>query len=163
LNEAIKREIIPLKILFEKLFDRKVEADLFEDNAACITSVQKGYSPAMRYIGRTQKVQLGFLHDVCQVCTDEAGLAGNCGPAGVKAFTEEVDEDKPIKLKKVVTTEQKADIFTKDMDKIKFRQLSSMIGMRQKSTIQAAMVALNLAAPKGVATDTPNFTFEAVD
>ena len=49
------------------------------------------------------------------------------------------------------------------MDKIKFRQLSSMIGMRQKSTVQAAMVALNLAAPKGLAIATSNFTFEAVD
>ena len=90
----------------EKLLGRPVEADLYEDNAACITSVTKAYSPAMRYIGRTQKVQLGFLHDVCHV---ESGVDGRGESRGrVVSLTDK--EDKPITLKKVVTTEQKADL-----------------------------------------------------
>ena len=148
LNEVIKREVIPIQSLMEKLLGRPVEADLYEDNAACITSVTKGYSPAMRYIGRTQKVQLGFLHDVCHV---ESGVDGR-GESRGRVVSSTDKEDKPITLKKVVTTEQKADIFTKELDKIKFRELSSLsLACDPRARWHLRWLHLIQAAPKGVA------------
>ena len=140
LCDAIKREVIPLKLLMERLLNRTVDADIYEDNAACIISVSKGYSPAMRYIGRTQKVQLGFLHDVCNTIP-EAGRDSQ----RVEPIRDDEIKDKPINLKKVGTDEQKADLFTKELDRIKFKQLAPMIGMRSKLTTQAAMVAISTA------------------
>ena len=47
-----------------------------EDNTTCIGSVEKGYSPAMRYLPRTQQTSLGFLHEVfCENDSSEVGPA----------------------------------------------------------------------------------------
>ena len=145
---------------FDKLLGRPIEADVYEDNAACITSVTKGYSTAMRYIGRTQKVQLGFLHDVCRVETGDVDPGRRESSGRVVPLADAESDDKPVTLKKVVTTEQKADIFTKELDKVKFRELSSMIGMQSKSTVKSALCALNLGRGESYGLDT---VFEAVD
>ena len=121
----------------------------------------------MRYIGRTQKVQLGFLHDVCRVETGDVDPGRGESRGRVIPLTDEETTDKPVTLKKVVTTEQKADIFTKELDKIKFRELSSLIGMQSKSTVKSALVcALNLGRGEssGLETDLNLDTvFEEVD
>ena len=158
LNEAIKKEVLPIQMLMSKLLDREVQADIFEDNAACITSVSKGYSPAMRYIGRTQKVQLGFLHDVCRIDNNEEGDLQR-----VKPKTDEETDDKPINLKKVETDKQKADLFTKELDRIKFRQLASMIGMTSKMTMKSAMIAISAANSAMQPIGGESLAFEAVD
>ena len=124
LAEVLKKEVLPLKILLEGILGRKVCAEIMEDNSACITSCEKGFSPAMRYIGRTQKVNLGFLHDVMfpEISEDPLDIAITANRAGG-------DSSKDISLLKVETSLQKGDLFTKDMDRVRFEQCAEMIGM----------------------------------
>jgi len=35
-----------------------------EDNETCVKNVKKGYSPAMRYLPRTQRTSLGMVNEV---------------------------------------------------------------------------------------------------
>ena len=41
-----------------------MRVDCYEDNQATIAVVQKGFSPKLRRIARTHKVDLGSLHEV---------------------------------------------------------------------------------------------------
>ena len=41
-----------------------VGAILKEDNAAALISANKGYSPVVRGLKRTQRVSIGYIHDV---------------------------------------------------------------------------------------------------
>ena len=137
LCDALKREIIPLQSLLKVLLKREVEAEVFEDNSACMTSVHKGYSPSMRYIGRTQRVSLGFLHDTCDVESQKAG-----SDSARRLSTDPLYSGaKPVALKKVGTDTQKADLFTKDLDKVRFNQLAELIGMRRQKTNKMQMIA----------------------
>ena len=131
LCDALKREVVPLQLLLSKLLKREIDTEVFEDNAACMISVHKGYSPSMRYIGRTQKCSLGFLTDTCEVEPQAGG--------DLRKKTE-----KPVFLRKVETDKKKADLFTKDMDRMRFSQLSAMIGMVTKQNNKAMIVALSL-------------------
>ena len=73
--------------LWDMLAGRKMLLKVEEDNQATIKVVLKGYSPKLRHILRTHKVNLGSIKEV-------------------------VDEDSAI-IEYIVTTEQAADIFTK--------------------------------------------------
>ena len=75
-------------MLWERLLGRKVELRVKEDNEGTILVIEKGYSPALRHLLKTQKVSIDLLHR----CFYELDL-------GV--------------LEKVDTNEQAADIFTK--------------------------------------------------
>ena len=37
---------------------------VYEDNESCIKIVKHGYSPALRYLDKTQRVDIGWLHEV---------------------------------------------------------------------------------------------------
>ena len=63
LAEAIK-EVIPIQDLFELALSIPINAILKEDNAAALISANKGYSPAMRGLKRTQRISIGDIHDV---------------------------------------------------------------------------------------------------
>ena len=63
LAEAVK-EVIPIQDLFEMALNYPVDAIPEEDNAAALISANKGYSPAMRGLKRTQRVSIGYIHDV---------------------------------------------------------------------------------------------------
>jgi hypothetical protein len=62
LNKGVKDEAIPVLNLLDIIFQRKVHCICHEDNEATITIVDKGYSPALRHIGRVHSCDLGFLH-----------------------------------------------------------------------------------------------------
>ena len=49
--------------------------------------------------------------------------------------------DKSVYLKRVETNKQKADLFTKDLDRMRFTQLAHMIGMRSKTAHKPALLA----------------------
>ena len=62
LAEALK-EVIPIQDLFEMALNVPINAILKEDNAAALISANKGYSPTMRGLKRTQRVSIGYIHD----------------------------------------------------------------------------------------------------
>ena len=85
--------------------------EIMEDNAACVIAIKKGYSPAMRYLKRTQKTSLGLLH----------GLTENPPPPG----------DGKIKVVKADTAIHRGDMFTKALGVHDFQIAIARIGMRK--------------------------------
>ena len=75
-----------------------------EDNQATILVVRKGYSPKLRHISRTHKVNLS--------CLSEAFAEGG------------------ISIEYVDTKEQAADIFTKSLQPQKWGAALNLLGMR---------------------------------
>ena len=73
-------------------YQRSVKLRVMEDNQATILVVKKGYSPKLRHISRTHKVNLSCLSEV---------------------FT-----DEGVTIEYVDTKEQAADIFTKAFDQL---------------------------------------------
>ena len=87
LAHSLYQEGIPALQLWEKLLQRPVDLIIHEDNQATIIVVRKGYSPKLRHIGRTHKINLSSLNE----CLD----------------------DPSITVQYIDTNEQAADIFTK--------------------------------------------------
>ncbi len=85
--------------------------EIMEDNAACIIAIKKGYSPAMRYLKRTQNTSLGLLH----------GLTENPPPTG----------DGKIKVVKADTAIHRGDMFTKALGVHDFQIAIARIGMHK--------------------------------
>ena len=75
-----------------------------EDNQATILVVRKGYSPKLRHISRTHKVNLSCLS--------------------------EVFSDDDVSIEYVDTKEQAADIFTKALQPQKWGAALNLLGMR---------------------------------
>jgi hypothetical protein len=57
-------EGLAIQSFFSLVLERPVVFRALEDNTTCIGAVDKGYSSAMRYLPRTQRTSLGFLHEV---------------------------------------------------------------------------------------------------
>ena len=60
---CLRNEAIPLQSLMQAILRRPIDLEIMEANAATITSVNKGYSPSLRHLPRTQRVSLGLLHE----------------------------------------------------------------------------------------------------
>ena len=60
----------PIQDLFDMALNYSVDAILREDNAAALISANKGYSPAMRGLKHTQRVSIGYIHDVMYAPTE---------------------------------------------------------------------------------------------
>ena len=104
LAHSLYTEGIPAMQLWDKLLDRPIQLRTFEDNQATIIVVKKGYSPKLRHITRTHKVNLSSLAEIYQ--EDNASI-------------EYVD-----------TNEQAADIFTKALPPQKWANALQLLGMR---------------------------------
>ena len=85
---------IPVLDLWDLLLDRQMHLNIMEGNQATMKVVRKGYSPKLRHIQRTHKVDLGSI--------------------------KEVIGREPVELKYVKTDLQAADIFTKALAPIKW-------------------------------------------
>ena len=108
LATCMRSEVMPIQHLLETLMRRPVDAEIFEDNEATITSVRKGYSPALRHLPRTLCVSLGFMHEAITVDPPGKGK---------------------IRLSKIETTRHKGDLFTKELELWKFKAAVEMINM----------------------------------
>ena len=120
LSHCVHDVALPLQILFETVLGKAVPVQFMEDNEACIVAVRKGYSPSLCALSRTQRVHLGFLHDVI---FDEDSLV----------------EGGNRELLKVETALHKGDMFTKELEPQKFIKALSMLGMTdstQKPTVK---------------------------
>ena len=104
LAHSVYTEGIPALQLWSLLFDRPVQLILREDNQATIIVVEKGYSPKLRHISRTHKVNLSGLSELL--------------------------DDPDIKIEYVDTLEQLADIFTKALQPQKWYHALCLLGIR---------------------------------
>lgn len=102
---AIFGEAIPVVQLFETALGRRVDLQVCEDNTATMQVVQRGYSPKLRHISRTHKVNLGSLA--------------------------EFFEDKHNKLVYTETSRQCADIFTKALEASKWQNAIDLLELQQ--------------------------------
>ena len=89
--------------LWTLLLGRDVLLDIRQDNQATIAVVEKGYSPKLRHISRTHKVDLGSIKEVLD--TDLVNIAY------------------------VDTTLQAADIFTKALAPAKWENALALLGL----------------------------------
>ena len=89
--------------LFERLFNRKVELLVLEDNQATIKILEKGYSPKLRHVLRVHKVNLGCIS--------------------------ELTTNNTIKIEYCRTDDQVADIFTKGVPPNKWPNAMDLLGV----------------------------------
>ena len=66
LNLGLRGTGIAALDLWEVILQRKLVLHVQEDNEAAIKVVRKGYSPALRFLHRTQNVRLSWLYEVFQ-------------------------------------------------------------------------------------------------
>ena len=100
---ALFSEAIPAMILWECLLDRPVRLSIQEDNQATIRVVLKGFSPKLRHISRTHKVNISSVHEIVQ--------------------------DDNISVDYCETDKQAADIFTKALAPMKWGNALALLGM----------------------------------
>jgi hypothetical protein len=104
LAHSLYQEGLPALQLWELLLGRTVTLKVLEDNQATILVVRKGYSPKLRHITRTHKVNLSALSEV---------------------FREDSAE-----LEYCQTDNQAADIFTKALPPQKWAPALRLLGIR---------------------------------
>ena len=97
-------EALPALSMLERILARDVFLEVKEDNEATIKVIRKGYSPKLRHIQRTHKVNLASL-------------------------TEQLSNPN-ILLAYINTLEQVADIFTKAVEPMKWNRAVQMLGMK---------------------------------
>ena len=107
LAHALYQEGLPALSLWSELLGRHdLELVIHEDNQATILVAKKGYSPKLRHISRTHKVNLGCI-------------------------SEQLAEGSHISIQYVDTAEQAADICTKALPPQKWDNALKLLGLRQ--------------------------------
>ena len=94
LSACLKTELIPTQILLQVLLGKSVLATIYEDNAAYIIAVDKGYSPTLRYLRRTQRISISFLKEILR-------------PGKEDDETDLTEEEGTITLEKIKTAKHK--------------------------------------------------------
>ena len=84
---AVRNTGLPALNIWDKVLERKALLKIYEDNTAMIKLLNHGYSPSMRYLGRTHAVSISAMKEVIDL--------------------------KQIEVEYIGTKEMKADILTK--------------------------------------------------
>ena len=100
-------EALPAQEFAEQLFGHDVTLQCFQDNSAVIQIVNAGYSPKLRHVSKTHRINLSSLY--------------------------EVFEDPNVKLFYINTDQQRADIFTKALSPAKFPAALQLIRMESNA------------------------------
>ena len=101
---AMLHELYPIWDMIELILGRKVTVRVKEDNTATIKVMRKGYSPKLRHVVRTHKLDLGTV--------------------------KEAIDDHGVILEHVETKKQCSDIFTKDLPPHQWPKALQLLGMR---------------------------------
>ena len=104
LSYGLYEEGIPMLNFWQTIIGKPIPLDIMEDNEATIKICLKGFSPKLRSLSRTHRVNLGAIHETLQ------------------------DDD--INIKHCPTDEQVADIFTKGLDPQKWPNAMILLGMK---------------------------------
>ena len=95
--------MIPTKSLLERILGFPVDSLLMEDNYACITVLESGYSPKLISMPRTHRISVAALSEA---------ISNNL-----------------IKLQYVESRNQLADILTKALNRVLFLELRTRLGI----------------------------------
>ena len=95
LSDCMKADALAVQGLFSILLKRPVVLRVLEDNTTCIRNTERGYSQNFRYLQRTQRTSLGFLHEVFHELEDAEDVG-------------------PVILQYSPTKVHRGDFFTKD-------------------------------------------------
>jgi hypothetical protein len=104
LNRALREFALPLLDLFALLCNPGLKMQVLEDNESAIKIIRAGYSSKMSHLTRTHKMSLAWLSEVVA----QPG----------------------IDLRFCPTLEQKGDLFTKALDRIKLSTARDMVGIK---------------------------------
>ena len=63
LGAGLFSEGIPTQEFLEQIFDRPVVLECLQDNSAVIAMVASGYSPKLRHMSKTQRIELGSIYE----------------------------------------------------------------------------------------------------
>lgn len=105
LSYGLFEEGLPMLSFWQTLTNTKTPLVIKEDNEATIKIINKGFSPKLRSLTRTHRVNLGAIHEMIQ------------------------KDD--IKLEYIETDKQAADIFTKCLDPNKWSAALALLGMKE--------------------------------
>ena len=105
----MRSELLHAKFLLQKLIRTLVNVIMMDDNGAAITSIRKGYSPAVRHLPHVDGISIGLLNEIT-IC-------------------EETNDDSNVQVHKAATADHKVDLFTKEKDRAKFEHAFNMIQM----------------------------------
>ena len=103
MHTALKGDGLPIADLCEFLLGRPVEMQVMEDNTSAISTALAGYSPKLRYLHRSRRIDMEWLGDVFQ--------------------------DERHSLIHAASETQKADILTKEFGKADFEDKKRIIGL----------------------------------
>ena len=103
LAHSLFLEALPAMDLWDCILGRPIRLIILEDNQATIKVVEKGYSPKLRHILRTHKVDLSSIKEV-------------------------IDTDS-VRIEYVDTALQAADIFTKALAPMKWGNAIALLGL----------------------------------
>jgi hypothetical protein len=98
-------EGIPMQNFWQMISGYKVPLVIKEDNEAAIKVVRKGFSPKLRSLSRTHRVNIGAIHEI--ITHDD------------------------VRLEHETTKKQAADIFTKGLEPQQWGPALELIGMKQ--------------------------------
>ena len=107
LAHSLYSEGLPALSLWDTLLGRTMQMTVHEDNQATILIARKGFSPKLRHISRTHKVNLSCL-------------------------AEQFEEGSGVDVQYIDTNLQAADIFTKQLPPAKWDNAIRLLGLRAK-------------------------------
>ena len=111
LSSALRHEAIPLQLLLEQCLGIRVPIRIHEDNTAAITAALKGYTPAMRYLPRTQRIAVSFISEIIN------------------------NEGNRIRIFHQQTATQKGDVFTKELGSADFWKAMKLLKYMPKAML----------------------------
>ncbi|CAK0852325.1 unnamed protein product [Prorocentrum cordatum] len=118
LSHNTKHEGIPTQMLLERMLGIDIPLVVLVDNTQAISAVTKGYSKKLKFLERTHKVSIGFLHEL-------------------------VVERGAMILKHAPTATHRGDGFTKAMSPARFMEARDLMGMiRTRLAVGSALAWL---------------------
>ena len=106
--DVTQKAALPLSSLFEALLRRTVSVVLRNDNDTAVLDVERGYSRALAYLVKHQRLSIGAMH-------------------------EDLIEDPSNALVRCSTKRMLADLLTKPLDHVRHWALLAMMGMSLRS------------------------------
>ena len=104
MSRSMREFALPIQGMWTQLLGRQPLLEVHEDNTSTIEIIRKGYSSKLSHIPRTHRISL--------------------------AWTADAVADEFVKLLHCPTLEQKGDLFTKALDRLKHQEALNSIGMR---------------------------------
>jgi hypothetical protein len=102
-------DALPIQEFAEQIFEKEVQLQCHQDNSAVIQIVEAGYSPKLRHVSKTHRINLSSLY--------------------------EVFEDPSVRLTYISTDKQCADIFTKALAPCKFPHALNLLQMKDTAKV----------------------------